>query len=168
MIKIVVFGIIIIGDTMKNKIEIYINNEEDLLEKYNRKLVSQELIDYIISKSKNYFKEDKVVLMIENNTKYSNENVENLIKNGLKFELQNSTKIRDLNNIKQVILVLIGILFLFISTLIEDSILKEVFIIIGWFPIWEALDIEFFTDVKEKRKHNIINKLLESKIEFKK
>ena len=168
MIKIVVFGIIIIGDTMKNKIEIYINNEEDFLEKYNHKLVSQKLIDYIISKSKNYFKEDKVVLMIENNTKYSDENVEKLIKNGLKFELQNSTKIRDLNNIKQVILVLIGILFLFLSTLINDAIFGEVLIVIGWFPIWEALDIEFFTDVKEKRKRSIINKLLESKIEFKK
>ena len=168
MIKIVVFGIIIIGDTMKNKIEICINDEEDLLEKYNHKLASQELIDYIISKSKNYFKEDKVVLMIENNTKYSDENVEKLIKNGLKFELQNSTKIRDLNNIKQVILVLIGILFLFLSTLINDAIFGEVLIVIGWFPIWEALDIEFFTDVKEKRKRSIINKLLESKIEFKK
>lgn len=168
MIKIGVFGIIIIGDTMKNKIEIYINNEEDLLEKYNHKLVSQELIDYIISKSKNYFKEDDVVLVVENKTKYNDENVEKLIKNGLKFELQNSTKIKDLNNIKQVILILLGILFLFLSTLIDDSILKEVFIIIGWFPVWEAMDIEFFTDVKEKRKRRIINKLLESKIEFRK
>ena len=106
--------------------------------------------------------------MIENNTKYSDENVEKLIKNGLKFELQNSTKIRDLNNIKQVILVLIGILFLFLSTLINDAIFGEVLIVIGWFPIWETLDIEFFTDVKEKRKRSIINKLLESKIEFKK
>lgn len=167
MIKIVVFGIIIIGGTM-NKIEIYINDEEDLLEKYNDKLVSQELIDYIISKSKNYFKEDDVVLVVENKTKYNDENVEKLIKNGLKFELQNSTKIKDLNNIKQVILILLGILFLFLSTLIDDSILKEVFIIIGWFPIWEVMDIEFFTDVKEKRKRSIINKLLESKIEFKK
>jgi len=168
MIKIVVFGIIIIGDTMKNKIEIYINNEEDLLEKYNHKLVSQELIDYIISKSKNYFKEDDIVLVVENKTKYNDENVEKLIKNGLKFELQNSTKIKDLNNIKQIILVLIGILFLFLSTLINDAIFGEVLIVIGWFPIWEALDIEFFTDVKEKRKRSIINKLLESKIEFKK
>lgn len=167
MIKIVVFGIIIIGGTM-NKIEIYINDEEDLLEKYNHKLVSQELIDYIISKSKNYSKEDDVVLVVENKTKYNDENVEKLIKNGLKIELQNSTKIKDLNNIKQVILILLGILFLFLSTLIDDSILKEVFIIIGWFPIWEVMDIEFFTDVKEKRKRSIINKLLESKIEFKK
>ena len=129
---------------MNNKIEIYINTEEDLLEKYNHKLVSCELIDYIIIKSKNYFKEDKVVLLIENNTKYSNENVEKLIKNGLKVELKNSTKIRDLNNIKQVILLLLGILFLFLSTLINDVIFKEVLIVIGWFPIWEVMDIEFF------------------------
>lgn len=153
---------------MNNKIEIYINTEEDLLEKYNHKLVSCELIDYIIIKSKNYFKEDKVVLSIENNTKYSNENVEKLIKNGLKVELKNSTKIRDLNNVKQVILLFLGILFLFFSTLINDVIFKEVLIVIGWFPIWEVMDIEFFTDTKEKRKRSIINKLLVSKIEFKK
>lgn len=144
MIYLIVFGIIIIGEAMNNKIEIYINTEEDLLEKYNHKLVSCELIDYIIIKSKNYFKEDKVVLLIENNTKYSNENVEKLIKNGLKVELKNSTKIRDLNNIKQVILLLLGILFLFLSTLINDVIFKEVLIVIGWFPIWEVMDIEFF------------------------
>ena len=53
MIYLIVFGIIIIGEAMNNKIEIYINTEEDLLEKYNHKLVSCELIDYIIIKSKN-------------------------------------------------------------------------------------------------------------------
>lgn len=62
---------------------------------------------------------------------------------------------------------LLGILLLFLSTVIRGMfIFEEVFLIIGWVPIWEAVDIELFSDVKEKKKRNALKKLLESNLEI--
>ena len=43
-----------------------------------------------------------------------------------------------------------------------DFIFKEVFLIVGWVPIWEVIEIEFFTELKEKGKRRILRKILES------
>ena len=66
-------------------------------------------------------------------------------------------------NIIQLALLILGLIFLFFSSLIsESSIWKEVLLIIGWVPIWEMVDLELFKDYRGRRKKKIIAKLLSS------
>lgn len=151
---------------MENIIEIDLYNEETLYEKYNKNIVSKELINYIIEQAMFISEYDTVKVLVRNKCKVD-KNYLDMIKEGLEIEYKKKLRNRYINNIKQVILLLIGLLFLFISAIIKDGfIFKEVFLIIGWVPIWEVIEIELFTDVEERRIRKILKKLLESDFEI--
>lgn len=151
---------------MKNIIKIDLYDEETLYEKYNKNMVSRKLINYMVEQAMFISKYDTVKILVNNKCKVDNNYLE-MIKDGLRIEYKKKLRNRYLNNIKQVFLLLIGILFLFISAIIKDNfVFKEVFLIIGWLPIWEVIEIELFTDVEERRKRKIIKKLLASDFEI--
>ena len=90
-----------------------------------------------------------------------------MIKDGLRIEYKKKLRNRYYNNIKQLVLLLIGTLFLFMTVIIKDNfVFREVVLIIGWVPIWAAIEIELFTDAVERRKRKIIKKLLKSDFEI--
>lgn len=151
---------------MENIIKIDLYDEEILYEKYNKNMVSRKLINYMVEQAMFISKYDTVKILVNNKCKVDNNYLE-MIKDGLRIEYKKKLRNRYLNNIKQVFLLLIGILFLFISAIIKDNfVFKEVFLIIGWVPIWEVIEIELFTDVEERRKRKIIKKLLASDFEI--
>ena len=54
---------------------------------------------------------------------------------------------------------------LLISTFIKNmNILNEIVLIGAWVPIWEAIELELFTDTKEKRKRKQLKKILKGEI----
>lgn len=149
---------------MKKVIEIDLNNKEDLLEKYNNKRISKELIEYLINEANFINKKDNVVIQINNNIKTDIDIVKYLI-NGLKDEYESNIKSHLKNNIIQIILFFLGIFFLFLSTQINDNdIWKEILLIGGWVPIWEMIDLELFNDFRGHKRKRILQKLLDSKI----
>ena len=72
--------------------------------------------------------------------------------------------IKHYNNIRQLILFIIGLILLILSMTIEIDLLKEILLIGSWVPIWEAFDSELFLDFNEKTKRKILKKLMKSKI----
>lgn len=63
-----------------------------------------------------------------------------MIKEGLKEEYNKSLKNRHDNNVEQLFFLFLGILFIFLSTLIkEETIWKELLLISGWVPILEMI-----------------------------
>lgn len=151
---------------MEKIIEIDLCEKDDLLGRYSNENVSRDLIEYLIEESILIDKKDTIKVVINNGCDVSNDDCYRLIKGGLRREYQKSLKYRKLNNFKQVTLFFIGLLFLFISTIISgNKIFGEVFLIIGWVPIWELAEIELFTDVNEKRKRKNIRRLLKSEFE---
>lgn len=146
-------------------IDIFIENKNELYEKYNKKIVSSELMQYITNRAMNVEKGKKIHLKIH--LKENNYECIEVIKNGIKEEYQKNIRNRDTNNMKQILLLLVGIIVLIISTFINtDNILHEVIIIAGWVPIWESIDLELFTDAKEKRRRKILKKLMSAEIEI--
>lgn len=152
---------------MEKIIEIDILDKHDLVEKYNDQKLASDLISYILEQAMFIKKQDKVKIIIDKKCDIDI-NVEDIIKNGLKEEYDKLVRIYQLTNIKQVILFVLGITFLFLSSLIEEGIGKEILLISGWVPIWETIEIELFGDLEVKRKRNILKKLLKSTIELKK
>ena len=144
---------------MEKVIEIDMICNDDLYEKYNRKIVSNDLVNYIITSAYNTKKKDKIKIIINNSIGISSVS---LIKEGLKKEYEKSYLIYYKNNIVQIIYLLIGIIALFVSSIMDGNIFKEIILIGGWVLIWEMIELEIFSDVKEKRKRIILKKILNS------
>lgn len=147
-------------------IEIDITNEEDLYERYNKKIVSKELINYMIKSVPHFTKKDEIKIVINNSMK-GKCNCTNLIKDGLKYEYEKSLSKYYKTNIIQLIYLIIGIIALIVSTLIKGTIFKEIILIGAWVLIWEMIELELFSDTLEKRKRIILKKLLASEFEEK-
>ena len=149
---------------MEKIIDIDIDKEEYFFEKYNHNLINKTLINHIINESIYTKKHDTIKLIINNNTKLKIDINEELIK-GFNRELDNLVIMNERNNLIQLALLFLGIVFLFLSRLFSNfSIWQEVLVIIGWVPIWEMIDLELFRDFKNRRKIYIIKKLLKSEI----
>jgi len=151
---------------MEKIITIDIQKEEDLIETYDDSVVNHKLIEYILKKSTLLHKEDNVKFVINNkcNTEIF---IREKIIEGLKLEYDHTIKEHHYNNLIQILLLFMGITFLFLSTLIsEEFIWKEVMVIVGWVPIWEMIDIELFKEFKNKRNKKIIEKLIKSDFEI--
>lgn len=139
-------------------IKVNIRKELDLYEKYSDE-VNEELLKYLIDEAK--VKDDVEVVV---NTKLSIKNIDKLIIKGLTDTYNDIRKVDKLYDSKQIILFIIGIIFLTISTLTQPEIVKEVILIIGWVFVWEVLDITINIDSKQKRQKRIIKKLLNCQI----
>lgn len=149
---------------MPNKIHIDIKDESDFIQTYNENKVSTNLIDYIIEQTTVIRKKEQIQIVVNKKCEIQR-NCKEMIINGLKEELNKSRRQRKKNNIKQICLLILGITFLFLSTLVsEDGIWKEILIITGWVPIWETIEVELFQDVAGRKKRKIIKKLLKCEI----
>ena len=135
-----------------------LRKEQDLYEKYSNE-VSSELIKYLVDEAK--VKDDVEIVV---NTKLDINNIEKIIKEGLENSY-NDTKIIDkFYDNKQIILFIVGMIFLIFSTITKPEVIKELILIIGWIAVWEVLDIAINIDSKQKFNRKIIKKLLNCKI----
>lgn len=139
-----------------------LKNEIDLYEKYNND-VSRALIDYLIREANT---RDDVEIVI--NTKLNIENIDNLIKKGLKEAYNDSERIDKLYDNKQIMFFIIGVVFLIFSTFIRYEIIKEIIVIAGWVGIWEVVDISLNLDSTQRINRKIIKKLINCKIKVNK
>lgn len=139
-------------------IVVNIRRERDLYEKYSNK-VSSELIKHLINEAK--VKDDVEIIV---NTKLDIKNIDKLIKTGLEASIKDIKKIDKFYDNKQVILFIVGMLFLIFSTLTKPEIIKELILIIGWVAVWEVLDIAINVDSKQKNNRKTINKLINCEI----
>lgn len=149
---------------MDKIIEININDKDDIFDKYNDKNISKEFIEYIINKTKQ--------IELNKNIKFIcikkcdiEKNIVELIRKELEKEYKISLKERNKNNIKQIIFLLMGIIFIILSTNIEDkSIWKEISLITGWVHIWEMIELEMFSDMDGRIKRKTIKRILNSEM----
>lgn len=135
-----------------------IRRERDLYEKYSNE-VSSELIKYLVDEAKT---NDEIEIIID--TKLDIKNIDTLIKSGLEDSYKDTKLIDKFYDNKQIILFIVGMLFLIFSTITKPEIIKELILIIGWVAVWEVLDIAINVDSKQKYNRKIIKKLMNCKI----
>ena len=147
---------------MKN-ITVNLKKEEDLYDKYSDN-ISRDLLDYLINEAR-YTKGD---IKITINTTLDIKNIESLIKDGL-LKISNETRKLDMIlDMKQVMFLMIGVIFLIISGFIFYNVIKEIIVIAGWVAIWEVVDISLNVDSKSRANIKLIKRLMNSKIEINK
>lgn len=148
---------------MKKIIEVTLNEDSDLYEKYNKAMASRDLINYLVDTMPFFNKKDIIKIVINNNLVGDDDSAE-IIKKTLRDEYENLNYKYNQNTLIQVTYLFLGILILFLSTLITNEVFKEVVLIIGWIFIWTMMELEIFTDKNIKKRRKIIRKLLASEI----
>lgn len=143
-------------------IVVNIRRERDLYEKYSDE-VSNELLKYLVDEAKT---KDDIEIVI--NTKLDINNLESFIKKGLEDSYKDTKLIDKFYDNKQIILFIVGMLFLIFSTITKPEVIKELILIIGWVAVWEVLDIAINVDSKQKHNRKIIKKLINCKIKVNK
>lgn len=148
---------------MKKIIEIDVIDQDDLLDKYNRRVVSKNLIEYLIQVVPYFTREDKIQVIVHNKIKEVPECVPLIVK-GFREEYEKNVLEKYRNNVIQLVYFILGILILFFSTLIKSTVLKEIALIGGWVFIWEMIHLELFSDMTGRKRRKILKKLLNSEI----
>ena len=143
---------------MEKIIEVDILDKCDLLEKYNHKKVSRDLINYIIEEAFLVDRKDKMKIVINNHL--LDFKCSDFITTGLKDEYNRCLKKHLQDNLLEIIYLIIGIAILFIWTLVKDVVFSEVILIAGWVLVWATVELEIFSDVASRKKKRVIKKLL--------
>ncbi len=152
---------------MEKEISVHIIQEEDVILKYDPSKLSSDLLEFILKKAMIISHKDTIKIMIYNQNDIKID-IKQLLYDGFKEELESIKKKHFTTNIFQFGLFLLGFIFLFLSFRTNDEVWQEIFLIGGWVPIWEMIDLELFHDVKERRRKKTLVKLLNAEIVIKK
>lgn len=153
-----------------NTIKIVIKDKYDYINKFNNDRISPELNNYILDECKPIGAKEKLNIEIISEFKMDNVEKEKLISmikasyNDDIIELSIFTKrlvIIDL------IMFLVGIIFLFINYISHNIIImSEVILIMGWVLIWESIYNFLFSRIENRQKTLRRKQLVNSNIKF--
>ena len=146
---------------MKNVIEIDVFDEKEFFEIYNKKLVADSLINYLVDQTPNF--KNKETLKIKINSKITSDiDLKKCIVEGLKNKYQKSYQNHFRNTIIQLIYLLVGVLIIFASTLIKGEVFRELILICGWVLIWATVELEIFSDIEGRKRRKKLKRLIDS------
>lgn len=147
----------------KNCILINIENETELLNKWDsEKSFNEDFKSYIISKINEISNNEKINLIINNNNFIEQSLVEDIFFKWINKEIRNIQNKKVNNTKKQIKLLIIGILFIVISLYIEQTnniVLFTVISTIGAFAVWEAASIWIIENPELRKNNKILNKI---------
>lgn len=149
---------------MERVVEIDINSKEDLFEQYNGRKISKSLINFLISTTPRFKKDDTLKVIVYNNMKNDISCAE-FIKKALDAEITSNDYKFMYTNRRQIILFILGVLILALATIVDIEIIKEIILIGAWVLLWEMVELEIDDDISNRRKRKVLKKLVASEFE---
>lgn len=153
-------------------IDITLDNMDDASSIYNDDILNEELSDYILKQAMGIFPKQKVIIKIKplfEINQLEKEKLVDMIRKNYGIDIKESLIRRKYELIKKIILMLVGTVFILASELLESNgimLMPEIFLIISWVAIYEAIYSSIFVDTKEMIKTKRLKKLTNCKIEF--
>lgn len=145
------------------EINIDLMDKYDLVEKYNKSVVSRNLISYIIEKASEYSSNSNYKIVVTKSSSIEYDSI-NLIKSGLVTEYNKAKAFHRNENYKQLFYLFIGIALIFLSTVFDNEVIKEILSISAWVPLWEAVDLALFSEVREVAQITMLRNLINGEI----
>jgi len=156
---------------MKNiKIIVNIENMNNIHHPFNKNTLNPTLVSFLQEECIGKPKKANIDIHIFSKQSLEDlqkEQIRNLIHKHFIEERKELKMKKEMTHIFYVSLLILGILFLLISLLILQEILKEIFLILGWIAIWEAVENFIFENSKETLKYHRYKKLASARIYFK-
>lgn len=161
---------------MDNKtvnIDIILNSMNDVIEKFNDNKLSNKLSEYIYNECFGTPLKHSINLNIICNFKISKqekEKITNMIRHNYGIHIREHLIYLKYDKIRASYLFFIGVMLISISRIINninDFILGEILLIVGWVTIWESTYNFIFHDGKRRIEIKRLRKLTKCKINFK-
>lgn len=155
-----------------NNIKIYLEDINQIKEKYNPNILSSSISDYILRTCKGIpLKNNLTITIITNKqvNKTLEEEITKLIKKHYQDYINELNITAQYDAIEKSILTIIGIISILFSNILSSItkiLLPELFLIAGWVAIWEVVYSILFVGSKNKILKKRYQKLLKSPISF--
>lgn len=154
----------------KNIIEVFIKEKKDYINKFHDKKICPELSDYILNECKAFNPRKKVEIHVISNIMNVKDQEEfvDMIRENYGLDIREAQILSGKKNVLNLLCILIGIAFLFLSILSKGIfVVSEVLLIFGWVPIWEAMYNMLFGGLKSRILIKRLKKLTDCRIIFK-
>lgn len=148
---------------MEKIITIDIADKNDLVEKYDRSIVNADLIHFILTQAELASHKDTFKIVVKDKCNLDHD-FSNLIRAGIKQELDKAVYDHTRTNNRQIISLILGIILLVISTFIESPVITEILAIGAWVALWDAIELAIYSEYRERRTMNRLRKLLNCEI----
>ena len=142
---------------MENIVEINVDllDKYDLVEKYNKSVVSRNLIDYIIEQAMEYKPSSNFKITVSKKGQIDHDSTK-LIRDGLTKEFEKAKTFHRNENF--------GILLIFLATRFSNPIVTEILSVSAWVPLWEAVDLALFSEAEEVAQITMLRNLINGEI----
>lgn len=152
-------------------IDVHLKNKESFTNVFNDKELNPELGNYIFHKALIYKLTKKLNLKINIKTDFEvseddKGNIIDMIRSYYGHLVKTEMIYLNINNLKSVFLLIIGILILFVAYFVKGFVIHEIFVIIGWLVIGEAVYSVLFANRKRQRRKHLLKKLTTCYIEI--
>ena len=164
----------------KSIVELYINNESDLFNKYsiytkdgivnNNPKINNDIIDYLIDETKMIPIKNglKIYFKIVNKINWDDDFINKMIKNNILEKIIIIDKRIKKININSLVFAWVGMLFIGITHVLQfiekRYSLNEFVIVMSWVFMWKAVDLMFFERTELIKEKGILLKIFFSEI----
>ena len=152
-----------------NVIHVDLDNRDEYINKYNDNKICDDLHNYLINEALKISNKTRIIIKIKFNYEVDKEE-KNWVKKLIKKDFNDSLNDKitfDGIAIKDIYLILIGIACIVVSVMfryLKVSVISEVFLIIGWVPIWELVSNILFIESEERMVKRKYKQLLRASI----
>lgn len=154
---------------MKNKIIIHLKTKEDYKNKYNEKILSYDLSNYILEEIKNINSNEKIEFIISSSFSMSdNEKNElvDMIRNNFGTNISEILKLSQKENTANILIFITGIFFLILYSLLKINFVSEFILILGWVFIGETICNVLYHGIEKRLKIKRRKQIINAKIVF--
>ena len=148
----------------ENIIEIRLKNKDEFMNTYNNKRLSVDLANYILEESKNIKTKQKIKFIINTDfilTDKDKDTIVSMIRNSFGTDVSEIMNISRKESITNLIIFIIGLLFLLAYVFIKSKFISELTLIIGWVFIGETVCNVLYHRIENRlkitRRKQIIN-----------
>ncbi len=155
-----------------NEINIIVKDKEDLYNNFNCYKLSSELGNYIYNQSLGYPINEEIRINIKTDSSLTDKeknDIVDMIREYFGLSIKETLIYYKYNNFKKTLLFILGVILICLSHFIgilNDFLISEVFLIIGWVAVWEVFDNILLVETKKKFKLERFRKLVKCKIYF--
>lgn len=146
------------------QIKIHLKNKDDYKNTYNENILSYELGNYILEELKGKSKKSKIEFVVSSNFEMTEEEKNELIfmiRNSFGADISETLNLARKQRMSNYFILLIGVLFILLYTLLDFNFLEEFVLIFGWVFLGEAICNFLYKEIENRytitRRKQIVN-----------
>lgn len=154
---------------MENVIKIHLNEKDDYKNKYNERILSYQLSNYILEETKGIDTRKKIKFIISSDFKMSEiekNDLVDMIRNNFGADISEIMDIAKKQRMIYYIILFISIILIVIYSLLEIQLLAQFVLIFGWVLLGEAICNFLYKGIENNHKISRRKQIVNAKVFF--